>query len=205
MYHLISIYPRKDSCSPPDWNKSYNNNYGLCNQLLVLIGYIIISIVKKGKNEPRGIVVDSYSCGVDTGKIDKIKNILDLEYINKELTEYKIRVEDRSEIYFPPEIWDKHCKMLFNWYIYFEPKLFLEILQKIKFTKVFHDIADEIIRDNIDVCNNNCDFMHLRIEEDAIDSWADKNKMEPEKFKELVLNKYRDSLKILEQNRKQSK
>jgi hypothetical protein len=76
--------------------------------------------------------------------------------------------------------------------------IFSDILRNIVFNNVYIEKANEFIKTNISINNNNINnntnkkinCIHLRLEDDAIDHWSKSNKIDFNTYKTLLENKY---------------
>lgn len=75
----------------------------------------------------------------------------------------------------------------FKWYNYYNEEVFNKILQSITFDNKFYKIID-IIKSKYNF--NNINFIHFRVEYDAINHWSKQNKMTIEEFEHKLIEKY---------------
>lgn len=70
--------------------------------------------------------------------------------------------------------------------------IFSDILRNIVFNTVYVDKANEFIKTNINITDNNTKIncIHLRLEDDAIEHWSKINKIDCITYKKALVNKY---------------
>lgn len=82
---------------------------------------------------------------------------------------------------------NKQCD--FGWYNTINVDLFNNILNRIVFTPGFYEIINIIKKNN---AFDKMNFVHFRLEEDAIIHWSKQNNLTPEVFKKKLVDKYSD-------------
>jgi hypothetical protein len=78
----------------------------------------------------------------------------------------------------------------FNWINYLDRDMFDNILKNISYNKYFIEFSNNFMNEIKLNGNDKMNIIHLRLEQDAIEHWAKKNKMEEAVFKEYIQNKY---------------
>ena len=72
-------------------------------------------------------------------------------------------------------------------------EIFINGLRNLKFNEKYVSLADNYIKDKLSMSEINC--IHLRLENDAIESWSKQNNMTFEEYKILIENKYINTIK----------
>lgn len=201
IYFFVSLFSRKNQEVPLDPTKeTCMMNYGLCNQLISVLTMIDMLLERK---YPLAILyIDCFSCGMDTGNLFNIRNILDIPKTNEAINYYlkkklgfensTIELKERSEIGYTSnkigEVWKNESGPYFNWYIFFTNP-FDEVIHLLQWNENILKMIDEIYQDYEFNLPTNC--IHVRIEEDGLLNWSKVNKLSVDDFRTYLSNKYR--------------
>jgi len=162
---------------------SRSQKMGLCNQLYAIKGTCEFAY----QNNINVIVIENFLTDINNNTCCNISEVIDLNHLNEILKIYNIIILDWNT-----DIGLKKTNVTFNEAPYWRsPTLDLTtyIISNLKFTQKFYDIANEILKKN-KITTEPCNVIHLRLENDAIEHWSEKNNISPQKFKQILENKY---------------
>jgi glycerol-3-phosphate responsive antiterminator len=154
---------------------------GLCNQIYALCGCIEYSISKNINS----IYIDRFLMEINSDKWCPISDIIDINKLNLFLKQYNINVIDSFNSYELNELKNNYIESPI---LYFgtsgNPKLFTKILNNIQFLDKYIEIAKKIIN------FNDYNVIHLRLENDAVETYSKEMNIHPDVYKTINEERY---------------
>jgi hypothetical protein len=174
--------------------------HGLTNQLFALVNGVI------QKKDSDILVIDAFLNCMELGTLSPISEIIDLKETSEKIRQIpgfkKVRMVDRMDIKnsiqayslsnFQPSILDaeifRNAKCDYAWYSRSNERIFLKLLNSIVFQKDILAIVT-YLKNELNI--NKVNLIQLRVEDDAIEHWSQKNHLTHEEFRVKLFEHYR--------------